>query len=245
MTDTTGSNPTLLDLQTIDSSLPCADAVIGPVVDPVIGPVVGPVMGSGCSSQPDADAAPLTFLTNPLYHHVFKQTLKTQQHSIAVDLKFYRKRILALTKELAKGHGDAADATMQNIYTTYALHLVNHFKVLDKKDIVQNQYPAADQDQGQDQVQGQDQDQDQDQNDLGQAKQFCLAEVNASLLKKVTTMPTLDNYVTSVDTSNPDSKFIPLHLEIDLKAPALKTKGLRVKAKKDIKDIKDIKAKKK
>lgn len=178
------------------------------------------------TSQPDADAVTLAYLTNPLYHHIFKQTQKAQQESIAADLHFYRKRIVALTKALSKGpsrgdiDADLSKETLEHIYNTYAMQLVHHFKVLDKKDIVQEQYPL------------------EEPIETTSGTTFSLEDANDAMLKKVTTMPSLDNYVVSsaIEDNDGNTKFIPLHLEIDLSAPALKTKGVLPKRKKKKKE---------
>lgn len=54
------------------------------------------------------------------------------------SLKFYRKRIIALTKEMSKGK--APDATLRSLYDQYAQALIAHFKSVDKCTILQEEY---------------------------------------------------------------------------------------------------------
>ena len=55
------------------------------------------------------------------------------------------------------------------------------------------------------------------------------------MMRKKTTLANLDNYVIQNNTCN-DLKIIPFQIKFDLKAPELKTKGLKKKVKK-IKEI--------
>jgi hypothetical protein len=88
----------------------------------------------------------LELLINPLYQ---KQTgiVKTEKgegnkHS-KTDLKFYRKRILALTNDYIKGnyeqHGTSNEALKQ-LHFEYVYNVIRYLKMTDKIDIIQNEH---------------------------------------------------------------------------------------------------------
>ena len=59
------------------------------------------------------------------------------------------------------------------------------------------------------------------------------AEANALMMRKTLAVPNLNNYVISKpDLSTNNVRIIPVKLDFNLKAPELKTKGLKPKVKK-------------
>jgi hypothetical protein len=59
-----------------------------------------------------------------------------------------------------------------------------------------------------------------------------LQEANSKMMKKTINVANLDNYVVvNHDTSSNEIRFIPMKLEIDLKNPELKSKGVKSKKK--------------
>jgi len=79
----------------------------------------------------------LLYLTNP---NIMNKYNKTQEvNSIDKDeLKFYRKRILMLTKDYLRGHKE--NNTLDNVFNSYANSMINYFKFIDKKEIIQEDY---------------------------------------------------------------------------------------------------------
>lgn len=61
-----------------------------------------------------------------------RRTLSRQQKS------FYRKRIMATTKELARGKCN--DDTLQAAYDAYAAQLIEHYRAADKNFLVQKEF---------------------------------------------------------------------------------------------------------
>ena len=54
------------------------------------------------------------------------------------DLQFYRKRILQNTKDLLRNKEDNED--IKRVFNIYSKELIRHFKFIDKKDIMQEDY---------------------------------------------------------------------------------------------------------
>ena len=116
------------------------------------------------------DLATLTFFTNSKYQGFVANRTGPKKDQHRGDLRFYRKRIIALTKDLARRalvdtemagvaaagvatagvavenddddlHKDDVEAPeLQIAYENYAVHLINYFKMLDTKDILQEKY---------------------------------------------------------------------------------------------------------
>ena len=191
--------------------------------------------------------ASLTYLTNPLYQKILKKKSQTDKESDTSksDIKFYRKRISSLTKEMLKG--EIPDNTLiKSIYETYVNGLIKYFKIMDTTDIIQKQY---DNDNNNDN----DNDDNIDNDNDNVASELNLKEINMSSLLKPYNVNTLDNFVVKQQNETNDTKVIPIILEVDLKEPSLKRKGIKDKDKKekvknvkdkDVKDVKDVKEEK-
>ena len=54
------------------------------------------------------------------------------------NLQFYRKRILQKTKDCLRG--EETDETLKKVFREYSNTLIEHFKFIDKKDIIQEDY---------------------------------------------------------------------------------------------------------
>ena len=78
----------------------------------------------------------LTFLSNPLYHSNLKKHEKIGPDKL--EQKFYRKRILSLHKDMLRGAIPNKD--VKRIHDNYVSCLINYFKMIDKKHILQEEY---------------------------------------------------------------------------------------------------------
>ena len=78
----------------------------------------------------------LLYLTNPNFK------LKYNKEKMRVisdeDVKFYRKRILQDTKGHLRGNTTTADIT--NAFEHFAMELINYYKFIDKKKLIQEEY---------------------------------------------------------------------------------------------------------
>ena len=149
----------------------------------------------------------LLYLTNPNIMHKFNKTQEI--NSIDKDeLKFYRKRILMLTKDYLRGHKE--NNTLDNVFNSYANSVINYFKFIDKKEIIQEDYK-----------------------DIKQKKQkldksFKLLDENKKLMKqaKIETK-TIKDFLPIVTREKPKKKVvIPKKKKFDIKNEKFRTKGL-------------------
>ena len=82
----------------------------------------------------------LEYLTNPLYKKDdLKKNTKTNDFVLNKDqCSFYRKRIIAITKDMLKG--EYPSQLLEKIHKEYIQSLINHFKRVDEIEIIQKEY---------------------------------------------------------------------------------------------------------
>ena len=78
----------------------------------------------------------LLYLTNPNFKLKYNKTDNVVKNK--EDLKFYRKRILNDTKEYLRGKKINID--LDTAFFHFADCLINHYKFIDKKDLIQKEY---------------------------------------------------------------------------------------------------------
>jgi len=137
------------------------------------------------------------------------------------DKKFYRKRIISLTKELF--HNNEEYENLIAIFNSYIKQLIIYFKEIDRKDIIQCDYNSLEMnDNNSHQVTSQ---------DISNIDNLILRDSN---IKEVT----LDKYVKVTQTNErTDKEIIPLKKDINLRDPSLRRKGLKNKISENNKNI--------
>jgi len=187
----------------------------------------------------------LEYFTNPAYQFVLDKAGKGCNHKNGQTFnkgehKFYRKRIAALMKEMNRGK--FASEELMNGYQVFATLIIEHFKVLDKCEIVQEQYACGTKADGQDNMEPQNDDTSElvqelfnlfdvsdnmfdDKYDVS----FNMVHASEPMMKKCIQAATLDNFVTVYNTGEETTKVIPVQLQIDLHDVKFKTKGLKSK----------------
>ena len=136
------------------------------------------------------------------------------------DKRFYRRRILNLTKELlSKEESEIViSPDIKYAFDNLVKTCVNYFKILDRNDIIQEDYNEFD-------------DEIKEENDeISESLQF-LKEENEKLLMRSVKMSnnSLDNFIKIKMTKQPEELIIPQQKEINLKDPTLKIKGITKK----------------
>ena len=134
------------------------------------------------------------------------------------DRKFYRKRILNLTRELFLST-DACTPDVVDAFMNYIYHCVEHFKNTDTNDILQFEYMNGDADydgEGEADMDG------DDGNDGDGDYTF----YNSSILRKIVKPNTLDNFIIRNVIKKNETEHLPLQKEINLKDPQLRVKGI-------------------
>jgi hypothetical protein len=180
----------------------------------------------------------LEFLTNPLYHSSINSKLEaTNSNKInKQDLKFYRKRIHALSKDLLKG--DSPNDSLKKIHDDYVRAAILYLKMIDTKDIIQDQYKNEilpdinninfPNEMGPNEM---------GPNEMGPNETTNVDDANQQMMRKIVNISNLDNYVISKNTKE-NELILPTKKEINLHAPDLKTKGIIIKDKKNKKSNK-------
>ena len=181
-----------------------------------------------------SDSATLAFFTNPMYLNILKRKNLGAERDNTVDVKFYRKRIAGLFKDLLKGELAPPTEELKEIHNVFLNTAIRYFKRVDTKDIIQGHIHGT-------------QDAEKTPDDLldeiganeNENEIESLAEANDIMMRKTVNVSSLDNYVIVArdNSGNPLNgnnalRIIPLKMEIDLKSPDLKTKGVKPKVKK-------------
>lgn len=180
----------------------------------------------------------LEFLTNPLYHNIInsKSGLINKNNSKInkQEIKFYRKRIYGLSKELLKGN--SPNETLKKIHDDYVNAAIIYLKMIDTKDIIQEQYK------------NENYQNENCQNEIVTNINFFnestnvddaniddtnVADANQQMMRKIVNISNLDNYVIITNANNTGNEYtLPTKKEINLHTQELKTKGIIKKDKK-------------
>ena len=175
------------------------------------------------------DTASLTFFTNPAYYSILQRKKLCNVKDNAEEVKFYRKRIVALFKDILKESDETVNKEIKEIHSLFVNAAIRYFEMLDKKDIIQGQHI-----QGDESLENENADPEDILNSLGGPELFTIDEANDIMMRKTITVANLDNYViTKQEHSSNETRIIPFKLEIDLKTNDLKTKGVPSKKNKN------------
>jgi hypothetical protein len=132
------------------------------------------------------------------------------------DKKFYRRRILSLTKDLlSKEESEiVVSPDIKYAFDNLVKTCIHYFKILDRNDIIQEGYNGFDEEIKEEKI-------------LSETEQF-LKEENEKLLMRSVKLSnhSLDNFIKIKMTKQPEKLIIPQQKEINLKDPILKNKGV-------------------
>ena len=124
------------------------------------------------------------------------------------ELKFYRKRILHETKNyLREGR---LESSIDRAFDNYAEKLIEYYKFIDKKEIIQKEYENMKDD------------------EKGINKNFNLLEENKKIMKDVEPpVKTIKDFVNVIAEKPKKKRIIPKLKEYNLRKDELRIKGLR------------------
>ena len=124
------------------------------------------------------------------------------------DLKFYRKRILQQTKNyLREGR---LENSIDRAFDNYADKLIEYYKFIDKKEIIQKEY------------------ENMEENSSIDVKDIDLSEENKKMMKEVEApVKTIKDFITVVAEKPKKKRVIPKLKEYNLKKDELRIKGLK------------------
>lgn len=172
------------------------------------------------------DLITLECLTTPQFYDKFNVKKKNPKHISKAERRFYKKRIINETRKMLRNDFD--NIALKDLFTEYIISLIDYFKIVDKRDIIQEHY----QDASSTVINSQDYDEmlndilgdssNNDINDVVSPNELLFKNVNET--KKVT----LDNFVIKT-TPIKEQIYYPEHKEINLNDVSLKTKGIKPK----------------
>ena len=132
------------------------------------------------------------------------------------DKKFYRRRILSLTKDLlSKEESEiVVSPDIKYAFDNLVKTCIHYFKIIDRNDIIQKDYNGFDEE-------------IKEEKELNETEKF-LKEENEKLLMRSVKMSnhSLDNFIKIKMTKQAEELIIPQQKEINLKDPILKNKGV-------------------
>ena len=159
----------------------------------------------------------------------YKKYVATKKKSVVnkKDQKFYRRRILSLTKELLYPEEIATttkpttattttnDPNIVGLFQIYSRACIEHFKTLDKNDIIQEDYSTLTQETAEMSIE-----------DIKTQAEIDQKFMRSIHVKEATT---LDKFVKRSTTAPKEEPILPKQKDINLRDPALKNKGIRKK----------------
>jgi len=133
------------------------------------------------------------------------------------DKRFYKKRISSLTKELLSSQEEGAPKNLfpdvQYAFDNYVKACINYFKVLDRNDIIQDEYK--------------DYNEDVNNTIVSEESIKTLEENDKLLMRSIKIAHSLDNFIkTSVLKNKADDIVLPKQKNINLRDPVLRNKGI-------------------
>ena len=139
------------------------------------------------------------------------------------DRKFYKKRIVQITKDMLASDDIEVPITSDILFAfdNFTRTCISYFKMIDKTDILQTDYPPSTTTTT-----------FLEEDNICPDNAHLLEESNKSIMKSVKLSPiTMDKFVKRISTapSSANPPFIPLKREVNLKDPELRNKGIRKK----------------
>tara|TARA_Y100000741_G_scaffold350376_1_gene320415 strand:- start:3571 stop:4074 length:504 start_codon:yes stop_codon:yes gene_type:complete len=150
----------------------------------------------------------LQYLTNSTTLKRYNRMKDNALHYSEEDFKFYRKRILHLTKEMLKGNKSEHDG-INAIFNNFVKLCIHNFKFIDKKDIIQEEYKEF---KGSESL----------------LKDIDMKEENKKIMRRKS-LPgpkTIDTFIKVKKKKENKKMKLPQKKKIDIKNPELKNKGL-------------------
>ena len=157
----------------------------------------------------------LEYLLNP--NMLIKNNQSLLDTKLDKDIKFYRKRISQLTKDMIKGNYPNND--LQIIFQKYASELIYYFKQQDTKDIYQQEYIDLSLN---------------NIKDTNAELEHDIESINNMLINSTNdSVPNLENFVKKISVNTSENHIIPQKKNINIKDPKLRVKGVKTISSKE------------
>lgn len=152
------------------------------------------------------------FLNKSQYQGLMKKHDILNDKNFISEKKFYKKRILDLTKKLFRN--EIEDIQLKNVFNGYIKSCCNYLKFQDKKDIIQDNYS--------------DHEKESEKNMLDQIEEVGYNNCDYLIMKeKETKKITMDNFI--IKNEKKPNVILPEKKIYNLKSKDLKTKGIEKK----------------
>jgi hypothetical protein len=138
------------------------------------------------------------------------------------DKKFYKKRIIDLTKDLLSKPSFHEESVFQDVkysFNNYIKTCIHYFKSVDSNDILQEEYKDFEEEIN-----------DPTNNEILQKEK---TEADKLLMRKISVGNPLDKFIKKKMTKQQDPPIVPKQKNIDLADPELKNKGIVKRKKKE------------
>ena len=151
-------------------------------------------------------------LNKEQYSKYLNATMSKTMESSKRDRKFYKRRILQMTKDLLLSEEIDTPSDMLFAFDQFARSCISYFKMIDKTDILQTDYPPL----------------DEPLINAGELTPF--KDSAESLMRSVKINAiTMDKFVKRISTAPVKAPVIPQMRDINLKDPELRNIGIRKK----------------
>lgn len=167
----------------------------------------------------DLDKLTLTFLTattpyEKVTNNIALQESIKQKKQLKEDKKFYRKRILQLTKDMFIKTPNPENNELTKVFNNYISGCIDYLKMVDTKDILQKEYKDA-----------------SFNSPVGIVDEnFNPLETDIAIGRNTDKIINMNDFVIKTPLKQ-EKKILPLQKEVNLKDPILKQKGVKKKAK--------------
>ena len=178
----------------------------------------------------------LEYLINPDQHKKITEKYEAANQVNKDERKFYRKRMLQLTRDLIAG--EISNTNLESAFDNYMRESINYFKFMDKKDIIQGEYTELNQEIKKKQERKKQQTIEQDKKKKASKpepkktdKPQLTGENADELLINRTQLkdPCMNSFIKVKRNPMEKKHIMPKQREIDLTDPKLKRKGIKKK----------------
>ena len=154
------------------------------------------------------------------YNKYLKKNNLDHDSVLKKEKRFYRKRIISMTKDILFNNNSGHDEVILNAFNTYARVCISYFKFKDTMDTIQGEYTNMNIADGAD-ADGADADADMTDIDLdiSEANKLFMRQIEKKVL-------TLDNFVIKT-APPPDEMVVPQTKDFNLKDPKYKKKDIK------------------
>ena len=159
-----------------------------------------------------------------------RKNIYKEELDVCEKIKFYKKRIISLFKDILKGDEKPPTNELNEIHNIYVRSFIKYFEQVDKKDIIQSQHLIENNEYNE--INENNKSPEDILNEMVCENLETIDEANDIMMRKKIEIPNLNNYVISVndkDVSGNNVRIIPHIIDINLNTPDLKTKGVKPK----------------